>query len=269
MINILMAASDNMYDGLELVICSTMAHNKNVHFYIMTMNIHLQMVNGYGNFHRLSEEHISELRKIIKYYDKNSDLSIIYTEEPYVKNLENNINENNIFTPFANLRLLADILLPNIDHCLYFDCDISVQSDLSEMYKYYTSQDCNYAAYTIPQACDYAGEMVSGVLVLNLNKIRETGFLKKARRNLFENEYKFPDQMALRDSDTPFPMQETYSYMFDLNKCHYTPAIIHYTDELYPKVYDCGKKVIFYRKFPFLQYVQDTVNLLKNIDIHY
>lgn len=269
MINILMAASDNMYDGLEVVICSTMKHNKNVHFYIMTMDIHLNLINGYHEFHRLSEEHIKMLKKIVKYYDKNSNISIIYTEEAYVKNLEGNINEESTFTPFATLRLLSDILLPNLHDCLYLDCDVSVQSDLSEMYRYYTSQDCEYAAYKIPEACNHEGEMVSGVLIYNLDKIRETGFLKKARKNIFKNEYKYPDQMALRDAGEPFPMQETYNYMFDLNECHYVPTIIHYTNKLSPKVYEIGKKVIFYRKYPFLKYVQETVNLLKNIDIHY
>ena len=269
MINILMAASDNMYDGLELVICSTMAHNKNVHFYIMTMNIQLQLEDGFHRFYRISDEHEKELRKIVKYYDKNSDITIIYTEECYSKNLEGNINEKSTFTPFTDLRLLADILLPDIHNCLYLDCDVSVQSDLSEMYKYYTSQDCEYAAYKIPEACDYEGEMVAGVLILNLDKIKKTGFLKKARKNIFKYKYTFPDQMALRDSGEPFPMQETYNYMFDLTKCHYMPTIIHYTNELNPKVYESGKKIIFYRKYPFLKYVQETVNLLKNIDIHY
>ena len=269
MINILMSASDNMYDGLELVICSTMKYNKNVHFYIMTMNIHLMLEDGYHDFYRISEKHINDLKKIIKYFDPNSELSVIYTEESYVKYLEGNINEKSLFTPFTDLRLLADVLLPEIDNCLYLDCDVSIQSDLSEMYYYYTNQNCDYAAYKIPDACEYEGEMVAGVLILNLKHIRKSGFLNKARRNIFNNEYYYPDQMALRDAGEPFPMQETYNYMFDLNKCHYVPTIIHYTNELNPKVYEQGKKNIFYRKYPFLKYVQDIVNLLKDIDIRY
>lgn len=267
--NILIAASDNMYDGLEVVVCSTMKHNKNVHFYLMTMTININLEDGFHNFRRVTDEHINQLKKIIKYFDKNSDLKVIYTEECYCKNLEGNINEKNIFTPYANLRLLADILLPNIDNCLYLDCDVSIQSNLNDMYEYYTKQDADYCAYKLPEACQYEGEMVSGVIIFNLNRIRKTGFLKKARRNIFENIYKYPDQMALRDAGEAFPMQETYSYMYDLTKCHYVPSIIHYTNEIYPKVYEVGKKVIFYRKYPFLQYVQDTVELLKNVDINY
>ena len=267
--NILMSASDNMYDGLELVVYSTMAHNKNVHFYLMTMEIHLELEYGYSDFYRVSKEHIEELTKIIKYFDVNSDLTVIYTEECYAKNLENNPNEKSGFTPFTDLRLLADLLLPDIDDCLYLDCDVSVQDDLSVMYDYYLSKCSDYAAYSIPDACEYKGEMVAGVLLMNLKHMRNSKFLEIARRNIWRNVYKFPDQMAIRDAGDPYPMSETYNYMFDLNECNYVPAIIHYTNKLSPKVYESGKKTIFYRKYSFLQYVQDGINKLKNLQLYY
>ncbi len=267
--NILMAASDNMYDGLELVVYSTMAHNKNVHFYIMTMEIHLELEYGYSDFFRISDEHIRDLNKIIKYFDPNSDLTMVYAEECYAKYLEGNPNEKSGFTPFTDLRLLADLLLPELNDCLYLDCDVSVQDNLQDMYYYYLSKCDDYAAYSIPEACDYEGEMVAGVLLMNLAHMRKSGFLKNARKNIWHNHYRFPDQMAIRDAGSPYPMAETYNYMFELTERNYMPAIIHYTNKLNPKVYESGKKVIFYRKYPFLQYVQDGVKLLKNLPLYY
>ena len=40
---------------------------------------------------------------------------------PEVVGILININEESTFTPFATLRLLSDILLPNLHDCLYLD----------------------------------------------------------------------------------------------------------------------------------------------------
>jgi lipopolysaccharide biosynthesis glycosyltransferase len=40
--NIMLAGNDKVYYGIELVIYSTMAHNKNVHWYIVTMDYEQQ-----------------------------------------------------------------------------------------------------------------------------------------------------------------------------------------------------------------------------------
>lgn len=259
MIDILMCGDNDMFPGFKAVIYSTMYHTKSsIHWHIFTMNI-----GCYGkNYFAISEQNQKFLTKIVKYFDGNSNIDFIDVSDLYHELLEGNKNEASGFSPYATSRLLVDKLI-NKHSCLYLDCDITVQDDLTDMFYYYSKQDMDYAAYTIPTPFDYAGEMVSGVIVFNIDHIKESGFLDKARKNLFLYEYMYPDQMALRDAGNPYPLQETYNYMNDLDKCCYVPKIIHYTSKLEPKVYYSEER--FYRKFPFNQYILDGCELIKNI----
>ena len=262
--NILMAADKGALSGVELVVYSTMAHNKNVNWYIFTMTISCPIEGQQRSFLELDKDDEAWLKKIVKYHDSNSNLKVINVAEWYAKYLENNPNRESAFTPFTTLRLLADLVLPNVHDLLYLDCDVVVQKSLEDMYYGYLKNGKPYYAYSIPEACDWESEMVAGVLLFDLNKIREIGFLAKARENINKHVYKFPDQMALRDAGDPYPLQETYNYMFSLWKCSYTPHIIHFTNEIGGKIYHDGKTV-FYRKFSQFKYIEDGLNLIKSI----
>jgi hypothetical protein len=73
--------------------------------------------------------------------------------------------------------------------------------------------------------------------------------------------------MALRDAGKPYPLPETYNYMFSLYKLCYEPHIIHFTNEIEGKIYSDGK-TLFYKKFPQFRYIEeglDTVRRISNI----
>lgn len=265
--NILMSGDENMYDGFELVIYSTMKHNKNVNWYIFTMNINCHIVGEPKEFREVNEFQRHRLAKIVHYFDPNSTISFINVQQLYDETISMNPNRESGFTPFTNLRLLADLALPDVDNVLYLDTDIVVQQDLSQMYKRYFTQDFNYAAYSLPEACFYTGEMVAGVLLMNLKKMRETHFMDKARWNLMNHEYRFPDQMALRDTEDPYPLAETYNFLFDLWKSDYQPAIIHFTNEMSRKVYSNSERDRFYRDYPQFQYVLDGMKIIDTINM--
>lgn len=265
--NILMSGDDSMYDGFELVVYSTMKHNKDVHWYFFTMNISCPICGNMRDFREIPDWQRQRLANIVHYFDPKSTITFINVQELFDKTIANNPNAESGFTPFTNLRLLADIALPDLDDCLYLDCDIAVQEDLTSMYYNYLAKDYCYCAYSLPEACCWEGEMVAGVLLLNLKKIRETKFMDKARWNLCHHEYRFPDQMALRDTAKPYPLPETYNYLFDLWKCHYKPAILHFTNELSPKVYQDSQKEVFYRTYPFLRYVQEGMKIIDEIGL--
>lgn len=265
--NILMSGDENMYDGFELVIYSTMKHNKNIHWYIFTMNINCPIMGEQKSFREVNEFQRHRLAKIVHYFDPNSTISFINVECLYDQTISMNPNRESGFTPFTNLRLLADLALPDVDNVLYLDTDVVVQQDLSQMYKRYFTRDFNYAAYSLPEACFYTGEMVAGVLLMNLKKMRETHFMGKARWNLMNHEYRFPDQMALRDTENPYPLAETYNFLFDLWKSDYQPAIIHFTNEMSRKVYSNSERDRFYRDYPQFQYVLDGMKIIDTINM--
>lgn len=262
--NIIMAGDKGMMAGIEAVIYSTMMNNVNVNWYIFTMNISCIIGGNKRDFIGLDNNDEKWLKKIVQYFDSKSSLNIVDAAPAYVEYLEGNENEDSGFTPFATLRLLADVILPQIKDCLYLDCDVIVQDKLDDMYHNYLAKGSNYCAYSIPEACDWESEMVSGVLLFNLEKSRRTGFLEKARKNLFENKYRYPDQMALRDAEKPYPLPETYSYMFELHKLTYKACIIHFTNQVGGKIYVDGK-ALFYRKFPQFKYIDEGLELIRTI----
>ncbi len=103
--------------------------------------------------------------------------------------------------------------------------------------------------------------MVSGVMLMDLKRIREDGFLKRARENIHKNLYQYPDQDALRDAGKPGPLPETYSYLYELEFCAYKPLVLHFTNKLSPKIYSDEGRTVFYRRYPFLDYVKKGVEL--------
>ena len=276
MMNIMFAANDALVDGLELAIWSLLKHNHDteVNIYVATMNIIIQSNDGVREFRRIDDRQRKWLKKIVGYVGQGkADICFLDCEELYHQYLEKSVNANTPFTPYAGLRLIADKLLPDIDDLLYLDTDTAIQGPIEGMYhKYINENPYNYAASYASKACDGKGEMVSGVLLMNLKRMRETGFLNIARDNYNNNLYRYPDQMALRDAGECMRLPETYGYMEELESCYYDPVILHFTNKLSPKIYNQSIrniKDVFYKRYPQFKYVKDGLELLSKLDLSY
>lgn len=271
MMNILMSANNEVIDGVELVLYTLLTHNKNCRIYIFTMDIECIIsdegeVKKYVGLDTVLQKYLTNL---VHYLDNTSDIKFVDCHDVYVEHLLGNPNE--IFakwlTPYASLRLFADIMLPNVHNILYLDCDVAICGNIEEMYYNCCAQNCDYAAYVCDDARYGEGEMISGVMVLNLDHIRKSGFLASARRNAKNNAYQWYDQDAIRETGVkPYHISEQYAYMHDLNNLVELPKIIHFTNELSPKVYmkDVTKEY-FYRKYSFLNYVKEGTERFKTI----
>lgn len=274
MINVMFAANNTLIHGLELSIWSLLKHNKHVNIYIATMNISLwsNRDESYHSYFSLDPDQREWLKRIVSYLDQDSNIAFIDCEEFYHNLLEGGVNEDTPFTPFTAVRLMADEMLPDIDDILYLDCDIAIQGNLEPMYyDYLENNPYEYAISCAYDAYDGEGEDVAGVLLMNLRKMRESGFLKNARELYKVNEYRFPDQMAIRDTGKGKRLPETYGYMEEIEKCTYTPVILHFTNNLHPKIYNSSIPNIeeyFYRRYPQFKYVQDGLKLLHTIDTY-
>lgn len=264
--NILLSGDNRMYVGMELVIYSLLQHNKNVNIYVFTMDIEVARPDGcVVVYHKLGDWERNKLRAIVKIHDKNSNICFIDTKKFYMEYFNEGPNHISGFSPFAPLRLLADVILPYVNDILYLDADTAVTGDISHIYNEYLTRDADYSAYFAPNACDGNGEMVSGVMLLNLAHIRKTGFLKNARRNYMLRKYTYPDQDALRDAGTAERFPDTMGYCEDLYEFKGTPLIIHFTNKIGPKIYDeHTSREYFYTKYPFLKYVKDGVEAMDN-----
>lgn len=268
--NVVLAANDQVCDGVELVLYSLLTHNKGVNIFIFTMSyLEVEHDNGLVIIYRgINETQGNKIKKLVKYLDSTSNIQIIDVLPEYMENLRGSVNERSSFTPFAALRLLADLVLPNmVEHFLYFDCDIAVTGDISYIYDDYAHRNINYSASFCEDACDGLGEMVSGVMILNLKKNRETGFLERARHNYMTNVYNYPDQCALRDADTADRLPANFGYCYPLENANEMPLVLHFTNQLSPKVYerDHGREY-FYKRYPFLKYVKEGLELMDRIN---
>lgn len=272
MLNVLLCGNDIVYTGMELVVYSLLTHNKGVNFYIFTMDVELDNNGEVTVFKSLTDWQRNKLKKIVQYLDGGrSYITFIDTYEYYVKYLKGGANDFSGFTPYAGLRLIVDKVLPELDHILYLDCDVAVQGSLMELESIMRNNpDYDYYASYAADACDYEGEMVSGVVLFNLARIKQSGFLARSVENFKKHEYVYPDQMAMRDAATAYPLPDTYGYMYPLETCFYTPKILHFTNKLSPKIYDNSEgkgRNYFYKRYPQFEYVKKGCEMLDTLDI--
>lgn len=274
-INILYCTDVQALSGLEASIFSILKHTKNVNFFIFTMEYHRQLPDNYVEvFPIIDEDEQKRLRRLVTYLDKHSHITFIDTLEHYNEYFLHGINENDGHSsPYAPLRLIIDIVLPDIPHILYLDCDTVIQGDLRPMYFYYLEQISNasdeycYAAYTnlLYNQCHVLvkSEMVAGVLLFDVNKAKANGLFERARYNITHNIYPWYDQSALEEAGQYIELEETYNFMKKYEYRRYEPIILHFSDELVPKIY--YEKEVFYKKFPHLTYIRDGLNLFNSI----
>lgn len=267
--NVLFAANDIVYSGLELAIYTLLSHNKNVNIYIFTMDCDIRNdAEGYGiRYNSLLDWQQERLSKIVKYLGGgHSNLCIKNVHDLYMEHLDQSVNRYSSFTPYGALRLIADLALPYVDTLWYFDCDVVINGNIENYYHTYIQKGCTYGAYVTPGACEGRGEMVSGVMFMNLDIMRKTDFLKQARFNYNHNVYNYPDQCAIRDVGGPEIFPPTLGYCDDLDECLELPLIIHFTNQISPKIYTAKNQEVFFRKFNFLKYAKDGLALINTIN---
>lgn len=281
MMNIALSGDRNVMSGIELVIYSTMLHNKNIHWYILTMDCDVddpytgQTHKYYGLTDDLSRKWLEFL---VNFMDSNSRITFVDCKELYLEHLDHSVNRLTGFTPFTALRLLADLFMPfdpekpnpEDDLLLYLDADIIVQRELATMYYNTLKWDDDFAAYTLPDACNGFGEMIAAVSLFNVRHIRYSGLLNRARRNYNMIQYRFPDQSALSDAGKPVPLSESYNYMYDHKMATYTPHILHFSNGNRMKIYDRNTpEGNFWRYYPEHQYLKDGLDKVKEVFQNY
>ena len=197
--NILYCGDANMRNGLIISILSLLRNVKEkLNIYVFTM----EYKTSKKEFKGISDRSIDCLDKIVKKINKESfvrkiDITDLFMKEPPKRNLRT------FFTPYCMLRLFADEV-PNMpDKILYLDTDVICRKDITDFYNQ------NIKEYEFAGVLDHYGRWFfrnnffkfdyinSGVLLLNLTKIKETGLFKKSRERCRKKNMLMPDQSAL------------------------------------------------------------------------
>ena len=197
--NILYCGDSNIADGLTLSVLSLLkAVTEPLHIYILTAS-----VSGSGVRHSaLSPETAQRLAALAA--EKNPentvelfDITPQFASDPPLANLQTR------FTPCCMLRLYADLVEELPDRLLYLDNDVICREDPGAFYR----QDMR--GMELSGVLDYYGSwffrrrffrrdyLNSGVLLLNLQSIRETGLFERCRERCRTVKMFMPDQSAI------------------------------------------------------------------------
>lgn len=184
-----------------------------------------------------------------------------------------NIRFDGNITGTAMFRLLISDYLPEYEKCLYFDCDIVVLGDISELYELPIGENyiaaikdggvqCYFEKFSghakeidIKSMRSYVN---SGILVMNLKMLRKRG-MKDVFLSHISKQYQFPDQDILNTCCEgkihylPLKYNIFRRFYHRLNWLHNTdfsaweraeaeesPVILHYAEGLKPWII-CGE----------------------------
>ena len=195
MINVLYAGNYRVYDGILFSIMSMTKHcRQSLNIYILTADL-----TSMDAEYRPIEEHKAQfLDEYVKKVNCDSRVHLLHLGGEFSDWVHQSVNKKNKYTPFMFLRLFADRIDDIPDKIIYLDSDIMFNGDISELYGYDVSE------FELGVVLDRYGKMWinnryfnSGVLLMNLAKIRETRLFDKVKGICARRRMAFPDQSAL------------------------------------------------------------------------
>lgn len=197
--NILYCGDGNIADG---VLISSLSLLKNVseplHIFLLTASVE----RGSTKISPLTSDFADFLNQVVKKENTVNSVTLIDITDKFLNELPD-ANMGTRFTPCCMLRLYSDEIDALPDKILYLDNDVICRLDPLE---YYNQDMSNFELagtldyygswffYKQPLKRDYLN---SGVLLLNLKKIRETGLFAKCREMCKTQEMFMPDQSAI------------------------------------------------------------------------
>jgi len=184
-----------VFDGILIASISILKHcNDAINVYILTMDLSDQN----PDFLPISQNYVDRLQELYAEVNPNSMVKAIDVKDIYLRELGCSPNKASAYTPYAMLRLLADKVEGIPDKVLYLDTDVVANGNIAELY------NIDVENYEIAGARDYYGKFFfnprylnSGVLLMNMKRIRETKMLSRALKLCNSKKVFLPDQTAI------------------------------------------------------------------------
>ncbi|WP_251546487.1 glycosyltransferase family 8 protein [Limosilactobacillus caecicola] len=198
--NIMFCGDHNAEDGVLIATLSLLKHCDQLHIYILTMTVETEN----QHFEPFSATMAEKLQELVNAKNPASQVKLINCDELFHRTLPE-VNLSSRFTPYAMLRLFADQIPELPDRLLYLDDDVIVRRNLDEFYQQrlddvelvgvldYWGRFFFHNLHT-KRLYDYVN---SGVLLLNLAMIRQTGSFAQIREMMQTRRMFFPDQSAI------------------------------------------------------------------------
>ena len=194
-IPILYAGNAKVFDGMVISLLSVVKHTKEpLDVWLLTMD--LRDVDP--AFVPISDAQRAYLEDICKRANPESCVYLYDAERHYRETLLCAPNQDTQYTPYAFLRLYADRIPEIPDRVIYLDTDTVAMRSLRELYEI-PLDGAEFAGVRDYYGCRFFGinYLNSGVLLLDLAKVRETGLFQKCLDLCGRKKVFLPDQTAL------------------------------------------------------------------------
>lgn len=199
---LLFAGNKAVFDGIlscmiSVFLRSDLSEPFRIHIFTMDA-CHLN-----PDYEALTETQRQFLEEVAKEYHYDNEVILYDLTKLYREFFDGCPNENCYCSPYTLLRLFADLVDELPDKILYLDADILFNAEIRKLY------DIDISDYEFAAARDHYGSFFihanyinAGVLLLNLERIRENGMLERARFLVRHKKLPFADQSAIyRSSD--------------------------------------------------------------------
>ena len=195
MINIELCGNRKVYDGMLMSLLSIIKNtNEELNVYVLTMDLH----ELDERFVPITDEQIETLNKVVKTKNELSKVQKIDITKKFKSEMLHGKNMKTHYTPYIFVRLFSDVIEELPDKILYIDTDIICYKDIKELF------DIDISQYELAVATDCIGRkainkkyMNSGVILMNLKRIRKTESFEKAREMCNNKWMMMPDQSAI------------------------------------------------------------------------
>ncbi len=206
--NILYCGDRGIIDGLFLSALSLCAHSKSrLNFYILTAKVGIRQAIG--------QAEAEKLQKAVSKTNPDNRVTLFDITEIFNSYLPT-ANLSTRFTPLCMLRLFADKVPKLPSKLLYLDTDVMCRADFSQLY------DTDISEFEIAGVPDRYGKwffgnilkhdyLNSGVLLMNMQKIKESKLFEQCRKICREKRMFMPDQSALNKTAKKLNVHPKYN----------------------------------------------------------
>lgn len=193
-INVCYCGNEKVFPLILLSVLSIVEHTAApIHIYLLTMDL----TDLDARFTPIPAKKAQLLEKVLREKNLESGVTLLDGREAFFKRLYGGKNDKNSYTPYAMGRLLlSEFDLPA--RMLYLDSDVMCCSDLAQVFQ------IDLEHYEFAAALDVMGKFWinrkycnSGVMYLNLEKMKRTKLLECCCEYLRTHKLMFPDQSAL------------------------------------------------------------------------
>jgi lipopolysaccharide biosynthesis glycosyltransferase len=193
--NLAYCGNEGVFKGILMSLYSAASTTKeSLNVYVLTGDF--TFLNP--KFTAFSEKQRAFLEKTIQKFNPASKVTRLDVAPLFMAELSSSPNLHSSYTPYTLLRLFMDKIPELPSKILYLDADTVVMKDLATLYsvdfqgRYFAGVLDAYGRYLIsPRYCN------AGVLLLNLDAMKEKAIFARCLTLLKKKHYFFPDQTVL------------------------------------------------------------------------